>query len=166
MDTMEPICKPMAEGWQTPFASSRGYSSITLQHDVALMLKKRRAVTGQTRFIIYFVSDHDPSGFDLQRAWEQAMDDFGVTCKFVRIGLTTEQIRNPLLDIERLFIEVKVSDSRSKKYIAEHGDRCWEADILPASVIEEALNGDIRSWLDAGLLRRRKEEIERARSLL
>jgi hypothetical protein len=34
-DTMEPVCQPMARGWQMPFASSRGYGSLTLQHDVA-----------------------------------------------------------------------------------------------------------------------------------
>jgi hypothetical protein len=34
-DTMEPVCKPMASRWQMPFASSRGYSSLRLQYDVA-----------------------------------------------------------------------------------------------------------------------------------
>jgi hypothetical protein len=30
-----------------------------------------------------------------------------------------------------LSLEVKASDSRAKRYLAEHGDRAWEADILP-----------------------------------
>jgi hypothetical protein len=30
-DTMEPLCKPMAERWQMPFASSRGYGSLKLR---------------------------------------------------------------------------------------------------------------------------------------
>jgi hypothetical protein len=59
-DTMEPVCKPMASGWQMPFASSRGYSSLTLQYDVAKMLRRRQAKTGQ-ELIVYFVSDLDPS---------------------------------------------------------------------------------------------------------
>jgi hypothetical protein len=46
-------------------------------------------------------SDHDPSGLDLQRAWEQALEDFGiVVAAFVRIGLTRQQvdrIANPRL---------------------------------------------------------------------
>jgi hypothetical protein len=46
-DTLEPVCKPMAYAWQMPFASSRGYSSLTLQHDVAEMLRDRHARTGQ-----------------------------------------------------------------------------------------------------------------------
>ena len=68
--------------------------------------------------------------------------------------------------LERLGIEVKDSDSRSESYIAQFGDRCWEADILPGQVIEEALDADIRSWLDRKLWNRRTAEIERARKLL
>jgi hypothetical protein len=165
-DTMEPVCRPMAMRWQMPFASSRGYSSLKLQHDVAELIKHRYALTGQMA-IIYFVSDHDPSGFDLQRAWEEAMTNFGAqVLRFVRIGLTTEQVRDAALDIERLAIAVKPSDSRSKAYIAEHGNRCWEADVLPAAVIQQALNAHIGSWLDEKKLRQREREIEQARALL
>ena len=63
-------------------------------------------------------------------------------------------------------IEVKPSDSRSQTYLAEHGDRCWEVDILPATVIEQELDAHIRSWLDERLWRQRDREIERARTLI
>jgi hypothetical protein len=33
---------------------------------------------------VYFVSDLDPSGLDLQRAWEEALNSFGVFPVFVR----------------------------------------------------------------------------------
>lgn len=163
-DTMEPVCKPMARRWQMPFASSRGYSSLKLQHDVAEILNVRFAKTGQ-RAIIYFVSDLDPSGLDLQRAWLEALDNFGVhIADFVRIGLTPEQVADH--DLDRLSIEVKVSDSRSEAFIEQYGDRCWETDVLPAAVIEQAIDADIRSWLDHKPWKRRDTEIERARSLL
>ena len=86
-DTLEPVCKPMAGGWQMPFASSRGYSSLKLQHDVARLLNRRYTKIKQTA-IIYFISDLDPSGLDLQRAWEEALGNFRVVCTFVRVGLT------------------------------------------------------------------------------
>jgi hypothetical protein len=70
----EPVCKPMASRWQMPFASSRGYSSLTLQHDVAELLIHRKATTGQSA-VVYFVSDLDPSGLDLQRAWKEALEN-------------------------------------------------------------------------------------------
>jgi hypothetical protein len=165
-DTMEPVCRPMAMRWQMPFASSRGYSSLRLQYDVAKMLRERRARTGQWA-IVYFISDLDPSGLDLQRAWEAALGNFTAPVwKFVRIGLTRDQVDD--LDNARLRegIEVKLSDSRAERYIEQYGERCWETDILPASTIEEALDADIRSWPDADLWERRGREIERARALL
>lgn len=165
-DTMEPVCKPMAYRWQMPFASSRGYSSLKLQHDVAAMLNERFAKTVQLA-IVYFISDLDPSGLDLQRAWQEALDNFGVdVADFVRIGLTPEQVADPDLDLDRLAIEVKASDSRSEAFIAQYGDRCWETDVLPAAVIEQAVDAHIRSWLDTKLWKRRNAEIERARELL
>jgi hypothetical protein len=168
-DTMEPVCKPMASQWQMPFASSRGYGSLTLQHDVAMMLNDRYARTGQWA-VVYFVSDLDPSGLDLQRSWKEAFLMFGVRAIFERVGLTREQVRDNSADsgmpLEDLSIEVKASDSRSARYIAENGNRCWEADILPATVIEAALDDDINSWLDHEMWDRRDAEIERARKLL
>ena len=80
-DTMEPVCQPMALRWQMPFASSRGDSSLKLQHDVAQMLRHRYARNGQWA-IVYFISDLDPSGLDLQRAWEEALANFGVRVAF------------------------------------------------------------------------------------
>ena len=132
-----------------PFASSRGYSSLKLQHDVAKMLTSRRAKTGQTA-LIYFISDLDPSGLDLQRAWDDALRNFDVGCLFIRIGLTKEQVTEH--DLDRLAIEVKPSDSRSKAFVADHGDRCWEADV--------------RSRLDDRKWNQRDRDIERARQLL
>lgn len=168
-DTLEPVCQPMAYRWQMPFASSRGYGSLTLQHDVAEMLNDRYARTGQWA-IVYFVSDLDPSGLDLQRSWEEAFKQFNVRAIFVRVALTREQITGALADsgmpLSDLSIEVKDSDSRSTSYIAQYGDRCWEADILPASIIETALDRDIDSWLDRAAWNRRDHEIERARKLL
>jgi hypothetical protein len=165
-DTMEPVCRPMASDWQMPFASSRGYGSLKLQYDVAAMLNRRFAATGQAA-MIYFISDLDPSGLDLQRAWVEALENFGVEIAgFVRLGLNRDQVdalESPLL---RQGIEVKDSDSRSKAFIAQYGSRCWETDILPGVVIEAALNRHVRSWLDVKEWNQRAAEIERARALL
>jgi hypothetical protein len=130
------------------------------------MLNHRYARTGQWA-IVYFISDLDPSALDLQRAWEEALANFGVrVSEFVRIGLTPEQVDD--LDSARLRegIAVKPSDSRAERYIKQYGERCWETDILPASVIEQALGAHMRSWLDVKLRARRDAEIERARALL
>ena len=157
-----------------PFASSRGYSSLKLQHDVAEMLIARYARTGQ-RVIVYFISDLDPSGLDLERAWKEALQNFNAPLAneaddgfdgFVRLGLTREQVRALPNARLRQGIEVKPSDSRAEKYIAQYGMRCWETDILPAATITSALDRHIYSWLDEKAWKQRAAEIERARALL
>jgi hypothetical protein len=115
---------------------------------------------------VYFVSDLDPSGLDLQRAWKEALENFGVFAPFERLALTTTQVLDRELDLDRLAIAVKPSDSRAKKYIADYGNRCWEVDILPPDHIRAALDSDINSWLDTAAWDRRHQEIEQARSLL
>ena len=92
---------------------------------MAETLSHRYARTGQCA-IVYFISDHDPSGRDLQRAWEEALANFRVrVSEFVRIGLTREEVDD--LDSARLRegIAVKPSDSRAKRYIEQYGERCW-----------------------------------------
>ena len=63
------------------------------------------------------------------------------------------------------FYPVLIVD-RAKAFVEQYGDRCWEADVLPAAVIEHAIEDDIRSWLDAKRWKQRNAEIERARTLL
>jgi len=154
---------------QVAFAGRR------LQHDVAKLLRERRARTGQFGRI-YFVSDHDPSGLDLQRAWEEALANFGAIATFVRVGLTIDQARNGRDEagrpLEELSIGVKAGDgkrkgdSRALAYMEQYGPRCWEVDILPAETIEQAIDADIERWINWDLWRRREVEIESARALL
>jgi hypothetical protein len=54
----------------------------------------------------------------------KALDNFGVIyAKFIRIGLTRDQVRNlpPRL---RRGIDVKPSDSHAKSFIAQYGEHC------------------------------------------
>jgi hypothetical protein len=76
------------------------------------------------------------------------------------------QALNPDLDIARLGIGVKPSDSRSTSFVREFGRTCWEADIVPAAEIEATLDERIRAWRNVRLWNRRDEEIDIARRLL
>ena len=146
---------------------------MRLQRDTALLLIRRYAkslserlrVSGQEG-LIYFVSDLDPSGLDLQRAWEAALKAFGAKFEIKRVALTETQVDNLPDGAARLGILVKPSDSRARRYVARYGERCWEADILPGSVIRQAIRDHILSWLDVELWDRRNDEIEAARRLL
>jgi hypothetical protein len=187
-DTMEPVLRPVAMRWQIPFASSCGYGSLKLQHDLAAAIRERYARTKQG-IIVFFVSDLDPSGLDLQRAWEEALGDFAAHVLFIRIALTREQVEDHTQGAARRGIEAKTSDSRWQAYYEEHGEwsrqftgetgytrdkkgrrkpiiRCWELDAIPADAIERELEAQIRLRLDQRLWDRRDREIERARELL
>jgi hypothetical protein len=60
-DTLAPVLQPVAQAWQMPFTSSRGYASLKLQHDVAETLCPRYDVGGQPA-LVRFVSDLDRAG--------------------------------------------------------------------------------------------------------
>ena len=116
--------------------------------------------------IVFFISDLDPSGIDLQRSWEQALRGFMAPVSFVRLGLTMEQVQDATLNLDHLAVGVKPSDSRSKRFIELYGNRCWETDVLPASVIRSTLDTAIHALLDRRAWQRRQREIEAARDLL
>jgi hypothetical protein len=54
-----------------------------------MRLRRQQEGTGLL-IVVFFISDHDPSGLDLQRAWEQALESFGARFRLIRIGLTRE----------------------------------------------------------------------------
>ena len=89
-----------------------------------------------------------------------------VQCSLARFYKFTSRVHVVRVGLKDLAIEVKPSDSRSKAFVAEHGTSCWEADVLPAAVIEKTINDEIRSWLDQEKWNQRDREIERARGLL
>ena len=136
---------------------------MKLQHDVARNVQERYAATKQLARV-YFISDLDPSGLDLQRAWEKAMNNFLAMCIFKRIALTQEQVDEH--DLGAFALEVKPSDTRSKAYVPEHGPQAWEVDVLEPGVIRAAIDDDIREWLDDDAWQRREIEIDAARRLL
>jgi hypothetical protein len=163
-DTMEPSCEPLARRWLMPFASSRGYGSLTLQHDTAAMLLRRQQQHPEQELIIFYVGDFDPSGLDLERQWQEVLGDFGVSVMWARLALTLQQANDPAF--RRLSIAVKPSDSRSKEFIKQYGPHCWEVDIVPVATIERQLDLAIKVWLDQAQWQRRAADIERARKLL
>ena len=79
-------------------------------------------------------------------------------------GLTLDQVSE--YDLGRLAIEVKPSDSRAEAFVAEYSNHCWEADVLPGTVIEQGIDDHVRTWLDGERWQRRDAEIEAARKLL
>lgn len=128
----------------TPYTSDRGYTSTTAIRDAAQRFIDRKDKDG--RYIIY-LGDHDPSGVDMTRDIEDRLKLFGADVEIRRIALTMEQIRkyNPPPAF------AKSGDTRTPKYIEEHGLQAWELDALDPEVLHDLIQSEIESLMDIPL---------------
>jgi len=91
---------------------------------------------------------HDPSGIDMTRDIKDRHEIFeNFDIDVVRIALNKDQIDqyNPPPN------PAKVTDSRAKEYIKEHGTSSWELDALEPRVM--------RTLIEDTVLRYRNEDI-------
>jgi len=105
---------------------------------------------------IFHMGDHDPSGIDMSEDIQKRLEMFigyegyslNIDWDFSRIALNRGQIKkwNPPSD------PAKLSDSRSKAYIEEHGDRSWELDALSPAVMNNLILDSITEITDSDLL--------------
>lgn len=146
---VEPICRQ----WQVPFVAARGYSSATLLADASVQLRGH---------VVLYLGDHDPSGTDMTRDWQDRLDSFASGCHVWRIGLTPEQIAEHNLPPQ----PVKNEDSRAKEYQQKHGADVWELDALPPDELATLVELKIRAFIDNDAWLKRETEIEAARSLV
>jgi hypothetical protein len=134
-------CNPL----QINYLSCKGYLSAS----EAWRSGKRfqRAIDDGKNAVLIHLGDHDPSGIDMTRDNRDRVDLFSRYANHVdvkRIALNIDQIKkyspppNP----------TKISDSRAKGYIAEHGKTSWELDALEPSVIEKLIVDTVTPYID------------------
>jgi hypothetical protein len=117
----------------TPHFSCRGYVSQSEMWRAGQRIKRRARNNGQSTLILH-LGDHDPSGIDMTRDIDDRLWTFSegyADLEVRRIALTMDQITeygpppNP----------AKLSDSRSRDYVANYGHESWELDALEPSVL-------------------------------
>ena len=131
--------------YRVPFFACRGYASSSSLYEASQRLEhiaQNRPVT------IFHFGDHDPSGIDMTRANQDALDLFVQNADFEirveRLALNMDQIEqykpppNP----------AKETDSRYEAYKLEHGEYCWELDALAPSVIDRLLTDAFDIMID------------------
>ncbi|MGW1813314.1 hypothetical protein ACWCQM_07045 [Streptomyces sp. NPDC002125] len=142
------------------YFSCRGYTSQSELWGAARRLRKYEQ-QGQKPIVIH-LGDHDPSGVDMTRDIADRLELFGAQAEVRRIALNMDQVEahqpppNP----------AKLTDSRARGYIAEHGDSSWELDALEPSMLDRLIEDEIWAYRDAGLWTSATESMERERSLL
>lgn len=152
-EVLSRACRPL----DVPYMATKGYISASTvweaAHDRFLRNWNRH---GQQTVVIH-LSDHDPSGIDMERDVRERLDLFTTQytdrnrghCNVVvdRIALTMAQIEqydpppNP----------AKETDSRFAAYQQLHGDESWELDALEPMVIVQMIQERIRHHMNVEL---------------
>lgn len=146
---IEPVCRR----WQVPFIAAKGYASATLLAEASVKLYGR---------VVLYAGDHDPSGTDMTRDWQDRLDGFSSGCHVSRIGLNRDQIEEFDLPPQ----PIKGSDARAAAYEAQHGTGVWELDAMPPDELVDLVDRHVRSFVDMTEWERRDAEIEAVRARL
>lgn len=141
---LEGVLQPACSRWDLPFTANRGYSSQSQMYSKG---RSFRPIANENRKIkILYWGDHDPSGLDMDRDVVERLQMFARTedIEFKRMALTMDQIQqydpppNP----------AKVTDSRAKAYMREHGNESWELDALEPRTLVNLLDNEVNRILE------------------
>jgi hypothetical protein len=166
-DALAGVLAPLAHRFHVTLMVNRGYSSQSAMYDAS---KRFLSQAGKRPYLLY-LGDLDPSGEDMVRDVGDRLAMFGLPpvyddpahgLEVRKLALTPEQVSqyNPPPN------PAKRSDSRSAKYIAEHGESSWEVDALPPNVLHEIIEGAIEALLDEDKMRAVRDREERDKAAL
>lgn len=135
------VLRPIASKYHVAMMVNRGYSSQSAMYESAQRFLRR----GQHKEkVLFYLGDHDPSGEDMVRDIADRMEMLGVRLEVRKLALTKEQVEeydpppNP----------AKMSDSRARKYVEEHGAESWEVDALNPTQLRDLIEGAFREVTD------------------
>lgn len=161
-DALSRIISDEAKKSRVLTAVARGYSSYTFAKDGADRIQENGE--GKKIVILHF-GDFDPSGLDMTRDLKTRLIRYGAgDIELRRVALTPEQIRKYKLPPA----PAKKSDSRTAKFIAEHGDAVVELDALKPDVLQKLVGDTIDTYVDIEkwnakheLVKKEREEVRK-----
>lgn len=145
-DALEGVFERVCHELRVPFFSCRGYTSDSSIWEAGQRIAGKLD-SGKDGVILHF-GDHDPSGIDMTGDIERRLQMFDAgEVEIRRLALNMDQIRryNPPPN------PAKESDSRFRKYRAEHGDKSWELDALEPKVLARLVRSEVESLIDDDL---------------
>jgi hypothetical protein len=176
--TVAGTIRPVLEEYEVPFQVLHGWSGATPVWDAAAANLRR-----SQRTLILYVGDYDPSGMGMserdlpQRLARYSTNDPSdkdlperdvrrilkdVRLEIRRIALTKADTK-ALGAATRFPASDKKADSRYPRFVANHGDWCWELDALSPPVLRDRVERAIVAELDLPAWDRyvHAEELER-----
>lgn len=166
-DAISGVILPITAEWDVPLGVLRGYCSETFAHNVAEDIVRAGKPT-----YVYQLGDHDPSGLDAWRSFQEKVTGFLPDGRFPRNDVGD---RWPMATFERLAVTedqiteydlptrpTKTSDSRAKTFTGGS----VEVDALPAPVLRELIGQAIEQHIDTDALDLTQAVEEQERDLL
>lgn len=144
-DAISGVVYPVTAEWDVELALARGYSSETFSYSIAQSVRANAEADKET--VIYQLGDHDPSGVDAWRSFQQRVVGFlrpyGLHeyVFFERLAVTPEQI-------EVLNLPTRPAKKADSRLAAFGGDGCVEVDAIPASELRQIVDAAIEQWID------------------
>lgn len=152
-DALSNIFNSVCTDKNVHFAALRGYSSETLKHQIAGVLKAW--ISEDLKPIILYFGDFDPTGRDIPRDFKDALNILGVNeFQYKLCALTTNQIQEWKLPPA----PAKKTDSRSKKFIEEFGDKSVELDAIEPKLLKSLIELEIMEFYDIDIYLKNKDE--------
>lgn len=141
-DALAGVLEPVAKKHHITLMVNRGYSSQSAMYDAARRIWQ--ASECDEHHILY-LGDLDPSGEDMVRDIDERLNDmFGAACKVEKLAITPEQV----MEFNPPPQPAKTSDSRARRFIAEHGTESYEVDALPPVALREIINDALKDLVD------------------
>lgn len=144
-NTVLPILKPVAGGFNIPITSARGFASIPPRHAIA----ERYFRSGAKKLVLIVCSDFDPEGESIPETVARSLrDDFDIgmgNIECVKAALTHTQVETMTLPSE---VEAKPSSSRFKDFSEKYGTRTYELEALEPETLQDLLTTTIDSVVD------------------
>lgn len=138
-----PQLEAIAAKYYVRLVCTRGYGMWSRMYWESRYIKQ--ALEEGREVHVLFVTDHDPSGLDINRFGAAILKNWWkLDVKEVRAMLTMDQIKKYKLPPA----PAKVKDPRAKWYIREFGHEAWEVDALGKELMREELSQAIEKLIN------------------
>jgi len=158
-DALSRVVFTVADKYKVITAPSRGYGSYTYLNEAISYLPEDKEIT-----ILHF-ADHDPSGVDMTRDLEKRLKRY---CKLegLNLNLNVQRIALNYDQVEKYNLipnPTKRADPRSKNYVSQFGNQCWELDAIEPNDLQKIVEETIRSHIDFSIWKETLEQQEKER---
>jgi hypothetical protein len=149
-DAVAGTLEPVTRAYDVRLSPIRGYVSASFAWEISEVWRLT-----QKPIHCYYLGDLDPSGFDLERDAREKLSRYCErSFEWVRLGVNEEDFAA----FNLIPLKPKKTDSRYRRFIAEHGSECAELDALPPTELRRRVEAAIESHIPQEQWKRLKEQ--------